>query len=184
MNHILNKQNVFNFLKSESIIIEISSTSNIEILEDKNIGTNKLQKVKLVGLKNTSRYWQLNPETSTYLQPNGKKVESIIIEQTNNNTLNIFLIEMKSKKINRKIINEIEEKFLISFSWTYLLLNLLNHNKNQNIKLFGILVAQNDMGWNSHETLNILSSTSIRYKKKSFYTINTECSITMDELLE
>jgi len=180
MNHIVNKQNIFNFLKSESVIIEVSSENNIEILEDKNIGTDNLQKVNLINLNSTSTYWQLNPETSTYFQPKGKKVESIIIEQTNNNILNIFLIEMKSKRINE---SDIYEKFKISLSWIYLLLNLLNHDEKQSIKVFGILVAQKDMEWKHRSDLNILSSTSIRYKKKSFYTQNIEIDIPINELL-
>jgi len=182
MSHIVNKQNIFDFLKSKSIIIEISSASDINISEDKNIGTDRLQKVNLTNLNSTSKYWQLNPETTTFLQPKGKKVESIVIELMADNNLNIFLIEMKSKCIRRSTINDIEEKFSISISWIYLLLNLLNHEINQNIKVFGILVAQKNMNWNSRETLNILSSTSIRYKKKSFFTEDTEYTIDINNL--
>lgn len=183
MIHTVDKINLFNFLKAESIIIEVNTRDNIEIIEDKNIGTSNLQKVILTTLNPQSKYWKLNPETSTFLQPNSKKVESIIIEQTDNNILNIFLIEMKSKQISRKTVNEIEEKFTISLSWVYVLLNLLNHKEEQSIKVFGILVAQKNMNWNSRETLNILSSTSIRYKKKSFYTPNIEIDIPIKDLI-
>jgi len=184
MSHQISKQNIFNFLKAKSVVIEIASNSNIEIIEEKNIDTSKLQKVNITSLKNSSKYWQLNPETPTFLQPNSKKVESIILEETEDNILNIFLIEMKSGSINRRAENDICEKFSASLSWVYLLLNLLNNKENQKIKVFGILVAQKDMKWNENKDLDIFISTSIRYKKKSFYTPDTQMNISFKELTE
>jgi len=183
MSHNISKQNIFDFLKAESVIIEIPPSNNIHIIEEKNLNTTKLQKVNITALNNTSKYWQLNPETPTFLQPNSKKVESIILEQTESDILNIFLVEMKSGRINRSTENDISEKFSASLSWVYLLLNLLNNKENQEIKVFAILVAQQNKNWNSRETLNILSSTSIRYKKKSFYTSNIEIDIPFVDLL-
>ena len=180
MSHEINKQNIFNFLKAESIIIEINVTTEIEILESKNIETDKLQVVKLTTLNSTSKYWKLDPETTTFLQSKNKKVESIILEHTNDGTLNIILLEMKSKKLKE---TDVEEKFKNSLSWVYILLNLLDGKENQKIKVYGILVAQKNMNWNKNDTLNILSSTSIRYKKKSFYTPDTSIDIPINDLL-
>jgi len=70
-----------------------------------------------------------------------------------------------------------------SLTLIYILLNLLDGKDNQKINVFGILVAQEDKKWNEKSTLNILSSTSIRYKEKSFYTQNIEIDIPINELL-
>ena len=88
---------------------------------------------------------------------------------------------MKSTKVSEiKVL----EKFEKSLTWTYLFLNLLNGKENQKIKVYGILVAQKRKNWNSKETLNILSSTAIRYIKRSFFTPNKEVEIKLNEILE
>jgi len=181
MSHNINKQNIFDFLKAESIVIEIAQDSDIEICESSNdITSSCLQKVILTTLNNNSTYWKINPETTTFLQSKNKKVESIILEHTNDDTLNIILLEMKSKTVKP---SDIKEKFKNSLSWVYVLLNLLDGKENQKIKVYGILVAQKNKNWNENDTLNILSSTSIRYKKKSFYTTNTSIDIPINNLL-
>jgi len=176
--YIVKKENIFNFLKAQNIVISINPKSTIEIKEYKNIGIDKLQKVTLTNLNPNSRYWILNPETTEFLSPHGKKVENIIIEEDENSLINIFLIEMKSWSV---IESDILKKFKISLSWVYLLLNLLDHSK-QEIKVYGILFAQKDLNWNRKDTLNILSSTSIRYIRKSFFTTSTTIEIEYNNL--
>lgn len=40
------------------------------------------------------------------------------------------------------------------------------------------------MNWNSRETLDILSSTSIRYTKRSFFTEESHISIAFNRIIE
>jgi len=183
MNHNIKKEHIFNFLKSESIIEPISSSEIISIEEKSNTDTTSLCNINIVSLNNDSNYWRLNPENKTFLEPNSKKVENVILEYTKDKLLNIMMIEMKSKTIKRKDENAIVEKFEKSLSWVYLLLNLLDDKQNQKINVYGVLVAQKDKKWNSKETLNIFSSTSIRYKKISFYTTNTTIDIDLNSIL-
>lgn len=179
MTHNISKENIFNFLKAQSIIEEISNKENIEINEtDKNA---KLKRVTITNLNQNSKYWVLNTEANTF-QPQGKKVEKIILEQTENNILNIILIELKSNKINQ---SDIIEKFTNSLNWLYILVNLLHNKQNQKIKVFGILISQNEtIKWNETSTLRVLSSTSIRYIKRAFYTSLKENNLTLQELLK
>ena len=180
MTHEIKKENIFNFLKAQSIVEEVSSNENIEILEqDKNAN---LKKVILTHLNVTSDYWILNSESKTFLEMQGKKVEKVILEQTQEGILNIIMVELKSEKVGNQ--NKILEKFKNSLSWVYLLLNLLNGKENQKIKVFGILVAQEDKKWNEKSTLKIFNSTSIRYNKSSFYTTENEFETEINRLLE
>jgi len=177
MTHSLDKENIFNFFKAQSFIQEIGSSS-IEI-EEKSKNA-KLKKVILTSLNSSSKYWLVDTESNAF-QLQGKKVENIVLEHTSDNILNIIMIELKSEKIGNQ--NKILEKFKNSLTLIYILLNLLDGKDNQKINVFGILVAQEDKKWNEKSTLNILSSTSIRYKKKSFYTQNIEIDIPINELL-
>lgn len=177
MTHNIKKTNLFNFLKSESVIEEIN-TNTISIREDKNTAT--LKKVIISNFNNTSTYWIMNPETKTFLQPNSKKVDGIILEHTSDGNLNIVLIELKSTSVTP---SEIIEKFEKSLSWVYLLLNLLDGKEDQKIKVFGILVAQKNKNWNTKGNLQIFNSTSIRYIKRSFFTSLNEYSTTYNSLI-
>jgi hypothetical protein len=180
MIHEIKKENIFNFLKAQSIIEELSSGDNIEINE--NSKEAHLKKVILTNLNLNSNYWILNTESKTFLEMQGKKVEKVILEQSQDGILNIIMVELKSEKVGNQ--NKILEKFKNSLSWVYLLLNLLNGKENQKIKVFGILVAQEDKKWNEKSTLKIFSSTSIRYNKRSFYTKESELKIEINRLLE
>lgn len=182
--HNIKKENIFDFLKAESIIEEISSEGIIEIVEDKNINDGKLSKVTIKDLNISSKYWLLDSENGTFFEPQSKKVENVILEQTADGVLNIILVEMKSTKISRKDELKIVEKFEKSLTWTYLFLNLLNGKQNQKIKVYGILVAQKNKNWNTKDNLNIFSSTTIRYIKRSFYTPNSEVEISLNDILK
>jgi len=179
MTHEIRKENIFNFLKEELIIEEINSHENIEILEqDKKA---HLKKVTLSHLSKTSNYWVLNSESKTFLEMQGRKVEKIVLELTEDEVLNIIMVELKSQKVGNQ--NKILEKFKNSLSWVYLLLNLLNGKQEQKIRVFGILVAQEDKKWNEKSSLNLFSSTSIRYIKRSFYTTESEFTIEIQKLI-
>jgi len=180
MIHKIKKENIFNFLKAQSIIEELSSSDTIEI--DENSKEAHLKKVILTNLNLNSNYWILNTESKTFLEMQGKKVEKVILEQNQDGILNIIMVELKSEKVGNQ--NKILEKFKNSLSWVYLLLNLLNGKENQKIKVFGILIAQEDKKWNEKSTLKIFSSTSIRYNKRSFYTEKSELRIEINRLLE
>ena len=179
MKHKIKKENIFNFLKAESIIEEIGQQDDIEIIESKNINTDKLSKVQITSLTGDSKYWIINPENSTFLESMSKKVERIILEYTKDAILNIILLEMKSKSF---LVSEVIEKFEKSLSWVYLLLNLLNDKENQDIRVYGILVAQKRKNWDEVDTLNIFTSTSIRYTKRSFFETSNETTIELQEL--
>jgi len=177
MTHNIKKSHIFTFLKEKEIVEEIYSDT-IEILErDKEAN---LQKVILTNLNSNSQYWVLNSESKTFLEMQGRKVEKIILEQTNEGYLNIIMVELKSKKVGNQ--NKILEKFRNSLSWVYLLLNILDGKQRQKIRVFGILVAQEDKRWNSKESLKLFSSTSIRYIKRSFYTEKNEFEIDINKL--
>lgn len=176
----INKIKIFNFLKAESIVQEISSSS-IKFLEHKNeITSTCLQEIEINNLVATSTYWKIDPETFTFLQLNGKKVDGVILEQTYDGFLNIILVELKSKTVTPSAI---VEKFEKTLSWIYLLLNLLGNKENQKIRVFGIMIAQINKNWNHKETLNIFSSTNIRYIKRSFYTEKTSDSFSYTDLI-
>jgi hypothetical protein len=179
--HSIKKENIFHFLKAESIIEDMTASNSIEIVETLNIGTNNLSKVTIKDLNPTSKYWRMDSENGTFFEPNSKKVENVILEQTQDGVLNIILIEMKSTTVSEV---KVLEKFEKSLTWTYLFLNLLSGKQNQKIKVYGILVAQKNKNWNTKETLNILSSTAIRYTKRSFYTPNSEVEIKLDDILK
>ena len=173
----INKKDIFQFLKEESIIEEINDNI-IEVYETEENA--KLKKVILTSLNNNSKYWTIDTE-SKILSPEGKKVEKVIFEQRNDGILNIIMIELISGNVSNH--TKIIDKFLNSLSWTYLLLNLL-HEK-QNIQVFGILISQDSKCiWNEISTLNIFSSTSIRYTKRSFFTQNSEIEIEYQELIK
>ncbi len=177
MTHKIKKQNIFNFLKAQGIIKEIKNNTQIlETSKDSN-----LKELNILNLNKSSNYWQFQTENNTFLEPKTKKVDGIIIEETSEKKLRIVLIELKSKKF---IESEIIEKFEQSLSWIYLLLNLLKDKENQDIELFGILVAQTDKKWNLKSDLNIFNSTSIRYIKRSFFTTNSSLDVNYDDLIK
>ena len=178
MSHNLDKQNIFNFFKAQSFIQEISSDI-IEIEED-NKGA-KLRKVTISSLNDKSKYWLVDMESKAF-QVEGRKVENIILEQRDDNILNIIMIELKSENIGNQ--NRILEKFKNSISFIYILLHLLSGKDNQKIEIFAILVAQEDKNWNEKSSLNIFSSTKLRYTKRSFFTKNSEIEIKFQELIK
>jgi hypothetical protein len=174
------KSKVLKYLKAKGIVVE--ETDKIEISERQNISSKNngtLQKLYIENLNETSKYFKLNPETGTFLQPHGKKVENIIIEYTNRNELKIVLVELKSKTVIR---TDIKEKFQESLNWLYLLLSL--EHENLDLKIFGIVVAQRKLNWNSSENLNVLLSTNVRYKLKSFHTENRKMKISWNDILK
>ena len=175
MTHEINKENIFEFLKEVSIVEEVSNRETLEIKEnDKNA---KFKKLSLTTLNESSQYWLLNTEASSF-QPQGKKVEKIILELREDRVLNIILLELKSESVNQ---TDVEKKFKNSLSWVYLLLNLVH--QQQKIRVFGILIAQKDVKWNMKSTLKLFSSTSIRYIKRSFYTSQNEVELEINTLL-
>ena len=176
MTHEIKKDNIFNFLKAESIIEEIID-NKIEVYEtDKGA---KLKRVILTSLNKNSRYWTVDMEANSF-QVQGKKVEKVILEQIKDGVLNIILVELKSGNVSNQ--TKILEKFKNSLSWVYLLLNLVH--KEQTIKVFGILVSQDkSCKWEKRDKLNLFSSTSISYIKRSFYTDKDELTIDIENLI-
>ena len=177
MNHKIKKQNIFYFLKSQGIVREIKNSTKILETTPNSFFT----ELNINGLNQSSIYWQFQIENNTFLEPKTKKVAGIIIEQTSKNILRIVLIELKSKKVNE---SDIIEKFEKSISWIYLLLNLLSGKENQDIEVYGILIAQNNKKWNEKANLNIFNSTSIRYVKRSFFTENSSLVIDYDDMIK
>ena len=176
MTHEIDRLNIFDFLKEAFIVEEISNREHLEIREkEKNA---KFEKLILTNLNKHSKYWLINTEAHTF-QPQGKKVEKIILELTEDKILNIILIELKSEKVNQ---TDIDNKFKNSLSWVYILLNLV-HQK-QKIKVFGILVAQKEVNWNLKSTLKLFSSTAIRYIKRSFYTTENRLTLEIQQLIK
>jgi len=179
------KQNdLFKYLTSNNIVVK--QIDEIEITEPKNIDSNLLdgnssfEKLLIKNLNKDSTYFKLNPETSTFLQPNGKKVENIILEYSKGKS-NIILVELKSKKITGKTILDIKEKFRNSLNWLHLLLSL--EHTTENFEVFGIIIAQKKLEWNEVADLDILLSTVVRYKKKSFYTQNKYLTINWSDII-
>ena len=179
MKHKIKKVNVFNFLKAESIIVEISPNSAIVKESANELASGCLQEVTLNLDIEGSKIWQMKTESGTFLEPNSKKVDSIILLEKDG-MLHIVLIELKSTKIKN---TDIFEKFEKSISWVYLLLNLLNGKEEQDIKVYGVLVAQRNKNWDEMDDLQIFSSTNIRYKKKSFHTTNTSMNINLSDII-
>ena len=178
MIHKIQKKYIFNFLREEKIIEEVLNQDSIEIFETERNAT--LKKVAITNLNQNSKYWTLNLEANSF-QPQGNKVEKVIFEQ-NEDILNIILVELKSGNVSNE--SRVIKKFKNSLTWTYILLNLLNSEQHQNIKVFAILVAQEDKNWNKKDTLNILSSTRIKYTKRSFFTTENEMYINYQELIK
>ena len=178
MIHKICKKNIFDFLGEQKIIEKILVKNDIEIFETDNNA--KLQKVTITNLNQNSKYWTLNLEANSF-QPQGNKVEKVIFEQ-NEDILNIILVELKSGNVSNE--SRVIKKFKNSLTWTYILLNLLNNEQHQNIKVFAILVAQEDKNWNKKETLNILSSTKIKYTKRSFFTTENKIDIDYQDLIK
>jgi len=175
--NIIKKEKLFQFLKAESIIKEINN--NFVEIEEHN--TNGLEKVKIINLNEDSKYWLLNTENNTFIESKKRKVEKILLEYTNDKKLNIYLIELKSKTFTN---SEIKEKFQHSFSWVYLLLNLLDDKEEQNYNVYGVLFHQKNRfnDWNTTDTLNVLSSLAIRYKKISFFCDDNYREISLNEI--
>ncbi len=175
MTHNLNKQNIFDFFKGSSFVEGVDSS--IVITEEKVDAT--LKKVTIQNLVKTSQYWIVNTESNAF-QLQGNKVEKIILEQTADGILNIVMVEMKSERVRE---NEVKAKFKNSLELVYILLHLLEGKANQAINVFGVLVAQKDMQWNAINHLNIFSSTSICYTKRSFFTQEAKIELEYQDII-
>lgn len=177
MTHNIKKQNIFNFLRAQKIVQEIKSSTQIFETNPNSF----LTELNITNLNSKSNYWQILTENKTFIEPNSKKVDGIIIEETEDKKLKIVLIELKSKDFK---YTDIIDKFEKSISWVYLLLNLLGGKENKEIQVYGILVAQKNVNWNEKGNLTIFNSTSIRYIKRSFYTTETSLNIDYNEMIK
>ena len=177
MTHKLDRENIFNFFKAESFIQEIHAD---KIIIEENRESATLKKFIITSLDKSSKYWLVDTESNAF-QLQGKKVENIILEQTEDDVLNIMMIELKSGRVRD---SEVQNKFKNSLTFIYILLHLLRGKDNQEINVFGILVAQIEKNWNEKNRLNILSSTSIRYIKRSFFTQESKIEIVYQELIK
>ena len=161
MKYPINKQILFNFFKSQGIVKKIEE--KIEIVEEKNKNKpDTLYKVTI--LLENNEYWQIVPENPTVIRPN-KQTETIIVEFENSN-LNLYFIEMKSKN-SADILQKLER----TFSWFYLLLNLLSNEKHKSFSLYYIVCKRKESEDKClKERLLVFDSLDIRYKKFLFYT--------------
>jgi len=181
MSHKLNKQDIFDFFRDKSFIEDLDEdTFLIEETKNEEKEKNPLRYLIITSFNQNSKYWVLDTESSAF-QLQGNKVEKILLEETQEGILNIIMIEMKSTNVKPE---KIKNKFKNSLSFVYILLHLLEGKSNQNINIFGILVAQKEMNWHHRENLNIFSSTSIRYTKRSFYTEASHLSIAFEDLIK
>ena len=133
----IEKKVLFDFFKAEGIVEE--KKDYIEIIEKNNKDKpNTLQKIKIKNLNSNNKYYKIDPENPTDIKPS-KKTECVIIEYNEeNHFMNIVFIEMKSKKKNIKF-TEIERKFEKTFSWLYLLFNLLNNKEGKKFRVYFLL---------------------------------------------
>lgn len=136
---------------------------------------NKLSYVQSLNMTNLQ---QISTIFTKHIQE--QTVKNVTISSLNHNS-QYWLVDTESNafQVQGKL-----EKFKNSLSFIYILLHLLDGKANQEINIFGILAAQKEMNWNEKSTLNIFSSTSIRYIKRSFFTQNSEIEIDFSDIIK
>jgi len=165
----INKQQIFDFFKAENIVKEIKD--NIKIFEENNKNkSNVLKEVNMVGFLPNKRYFEIDPENPTFIKPN-KPTERVIIED-NDQYMNVVAIEMKPIK-SKGIIRKLER----TFSWLYLLFNLLEGKENKQIRLFFVLCKYSNKKMNNvtcKSYIDIFHNLRIKYIKKIYYSNGKE----------
>jgi len=165
----IKKQQIFDFFKAEKIVKEINN--NIDIFEKNNESRkNVLKRVEIINLNSNNNYFEINPENPTYIKPH-KSTEKVIIED-NNSYMNIIFIEMKP--LNGK---GIQKKFERTFSWLYLLFNLLKNKENKQMKVFYILCKYSDSSVDNtvcKDFIDVFHNLRVKYIKKIYYSNGKE----------
>ena len=166
----IKKQQIFDFFKAEKIVKEIEN--DVNIFEKNNESReNVLKKVKIINLNSNNIYFEINPENPTYIKPN-KPTEKVIIED-DNDYMNIIFIEMKPLKGGKGI----QKKFERTFSWLYLLFNLLKNKENKQMKVFYILCKYSDSFVDNSvckDFIDVFHNLRVKYIKKIYYSNGKE----------
>ena len=161
MNCKIEKQLLFDFFKAQGIIEE--KNKYIEIIEEKNKDKpNTLKKLKIENLDSNNRYYKINPE-NPYIKPN-KQTECVIIEYNEQSDfMNIVFVEMKPKKVK---LHEVLKKFERTFSWLYLLFNLLNDKEGKEFRVYFLLCKYSNTQKNDEvckSKINIFHNLTVKY---------------------
>lgn len=165
----IKKQQIFNFFKSKEIVKVIKNNTNI--VENNNIySENVLKRVKIINLNSNNIYYELNPENPTYIKPN-KPTEKVIIE-VNKDYMNVIFIEMKPMKGKG-----IQKKLERTFSWLYLLFNLLKDKEDKQIKVFYVLCKYSESSLQNvvcKDKIDVFHNLRVKYIKKIYYSNGSE----------
>ena len=163
MTYKIEKKVLFDFFKAKGIVEE--KKDYIEIIEKNNKDkSNTLQNIKIKNLNSNNKYYKVNPENPTYIKPS-KQTECVIIEYNEQTDfMNIVFIEMKSKKKN---INseELKRKFERTFSWLYLLFNLLNAKEGKKFRVYFLLCIYSGDEKVCKSKINVFHNLTIKYIK-------------------
>jgi len=170
----IKKQLLFNFFKAEKIVNEIKDSTNI--IEKNNSNSEKvLKEVKIFNLNSLNTYYEVNPENPTYIKPN-KPTEKVIIE-VNNSDMNVVFIEMKPMQGKG-----IQKKLERTFSWLYLLFNLLKDKENKQIKVYYVLCKYSESSLEHlicKDKIDVFHNLTVKFIKKIYYSGGQEI-ITLD----
>ena len=165
----IKKQQIFDFFKAENIVKEITDYINVFEKNNRN-DENVLKEVKIINLNTNNIYFEVNPENPTYIKPN-KPTEKVIIED-NDDYMNVVFIEMKPLKGKG-----IQKKLERTFSWLYLLFNLLKNKEDKQMKVFYILCKYSNSSMDNivcKDFIDVFHNLRVKYIKKIYYSNNNE----------
>ncbi len=179
----IDKSFIFNYLNSKKVIYKIEDEFLIIYEKNNENKAGKLYELK-INIDIDGDFWliecenfpkEIKPFENIYENP-----EAILLN-FRENTLDIILIEMKSKKWNYE---SVKLKFQNGFIWFLSLLCLFNY-QNQSIKIFGIIPNQNEKLSSSLEKmdfLNIFETKTMPITIKPFISNSEKIEININEI--
>jgi len=145
MSNKIEKYILFKFFKANGIIFKYDVDKNhcIKIVEENNKDkSNVLKELNICNLNSNNEYYIVKPENPTNIKPS-KQTERVIIEyDKEKDFMNLIFIEMKPKKV--KLKKEVIPKFEKTFTWLYLLFNLLKNKEGKKFKVYLLLCKYSD----------------------------------------
>jgi hypothetical protein len=177
----IEKRRLFDFFKAEGIV-ENCTEPVVEIFEENNSTKKRvLKKVTISGLNlQNYSYYLLYPENPTSIKPSNP-TERVIIEDRPGSTILAF-IEMKPPKARK-----VEKKLERTFTWTYLLFNLLAGKEGRNLKVFLILCKYSDKELSPtlcKGEIEVFHNLRVKYYKKTYYSNGQEeLTLNWDEVV-